>query len=181
MRIAVWVLAGSWLLTSAADTTAPPLELSYPKIQNHGGIVSLPDAAQQPRAAAKVVFDITTDNAPGEVNRGLDRVARYVNLSAGAGVDSGRIQIAAVVHGPATQSILKDSAYARHRETRENPNLDLIRQLKAAGVELYVCGQALAHHRFDQADVAPEVTIAVAAMTVSVNKQLEGYAYLPMR
>ena len=62
-----------------------------------------------------------------------------------------------------------------------NPNLELITRLKKAGVEIYVCGQALAHHGYATNEVAPEVKVAVSAATVNINLQMDGYAYLPFK
>jgi len=55
----------------------------------------------------------------------------------------------------------------------------LIRQLKAAGVELYVCGQALARRHYRTDEVAPEVAVAVSAAVVHINKQMDGYVLAP--
>ncbi|MDW7772113.1 MAG: DsrE family protein [Desulfobulbaceae bacterium] len=46
-------------------------------------------------------------------------------------------------------------------------------------MEIYVCGQALAHQGYRTDEVLPEVTVAVSAATVNINKQMEGYAYIP--
>ena len=184
MRYAALLISAGWLtswLAGAGPATSEP-ELIYPSIKNYGGIVQLSDAAQQPRTGAKVVFDITAEGQPGKVNPGLDRVARFINLNAGGGVQPGQIQIAAVVHGAATATVLHDAAYVRSiKQAGDNPNLELLRRLKQAGVELYVCGQALAHYGFDRREVMDSVDVAVAAMTVSVNKQMDGFAYIPLR
>ena len=54
-------------------------------------------------------------------------------------------------------------------------------KLKEAGVEIFVCGQALAHHGFATSEVAPEVKVAVSAATVNINLQMDGYAYIPFK
>lgn len=175
----VWslVLAGVAAVAAAgADTDAP--EFHHPRVPRYGGIVRLPDAAEPPRSGSKIVFDITADSQPGELNKGLEAVARYLNLNAESGFKSTDVRLALVLHGPATRTSLHDSAYARHSAATNNPNLDLIRELKAAGVEVFVCGQSLARNRYQRDEVAGEVTVAVSAMTVNVNKQQDGYAYL---
>ena len=60
----------------------------------------------------------------------------------------------------------------------KNPNLQLLHELKMCGVEIFVCGQSLARNKFTPAEVGGDVTVAVSAMTVNANKQLDGYAYL---
>jgi len=49
----------------------------------------LPRAAEQPGKGAKAVFDITADAEPGEVNKGLEQVARLLNLYGAAGLKPG--------------------------------------------------------------------------------------------
>ena len=58
---------------------------------------------------------------------------------------------------------------------------DLIRDLKKAGVEVFVCGQSLHDLGFKTEEVAAEVPVADSAMLVLVNKQADGYAYIPAR
>lgn len=172
-------------LLVAAPTGSPKFE--HPLIQGHGGIVVLPDAAHQPKKNSKVLLDIIADDKSGKVIKGFDRAALILNqyTQAGAGTDQG-FKMALILHGPATQAALKHDAYAAHSKpyaraqgASSNPNLELIQKLKQAGVEIYVCGQALAHHGFGLDEVAPEVTVAVSAATVNINLQTDGYAYIP--
>jgi len=158
--------------------TAQPTFVT-PLIKGFGAIVSLPQSAEQPRAGSKVIFDVTGAGEVDQLIKGLGSVALFLNLAADAGIRPEELKIVAVLHGPATKGVLRHDAYAKHTRTPRNPNLELIRALKGAGVELYVCGQALAHHRYGINEVLPEVQIAAAAATVNVNKQREGYAYLP--
>ncbi|MFH5804711.1 DsrE family protein [Alienimonas sp. DA493] len=169
-----------------ADPTGTP-EFEYPLIEGHGGVVALPDAAQQPEKNSKVLLDVTSDAKSGDVIKGFDRAALILNqyAQAGAGTDDG-LKMALILHGPATKAALRDEAYVKHSKPyaqaqgpSSNPNLDLIKKLKQEGVEIYVCGQALAHHGFATDEVAPEVTVAVSAATVNINLQTDGYAYIP--
>ena len=115
---------------------------------------------------------------PTKLNKGLESVARYLNLNAEAGHKPADVKLALVLHGSATKAALGDAAYAKHTAATKNPNLELIHELKACGVEVFVCGQSLARNKFASADVAGDVHVAVSAMTVNANKQLDGYAYL---
>lgn len=150
----------------------------FPQITRFGGIVRAPKAAEPPRQGAKIVFDIVADSKPDELNKGLESVARYLNLNAEAGLKPTDIKLALVLHGSATKAALGDEAYAKHTTATKNPNLELIRELKSCGVEVFVCGQSLARNKFASSDVASDVSVAVSAMTVNTNKQLDGYAYL---
>ena len=171
------------LATGGAQGQRPPGEtgLIYPLVPGHGGVVPLPRAAEQPRKGAKAVFDITADAKPGEVNRGLEQVARLLNLYGAAGLKAGDVKIAAVCHGEADKAVLSDAAYFARFKVAANPNLPLIRDLKEAGVEVFVCGQSLHELGFKAEEVAEEVPVADSAMLVLVNKQADGYAYIPAR
>ena len=57
----------------------------------------------------------------------------------------------------------------------------MIRALKKAGVDVFVCGQSLHELGFKAEEVAGEVPVADSAMLVLVNKQADGYAYIPAR
>ncbi len=162
---------------AAGDTTKPTMVT--PRIDGYGAIVPLPQAAVPPKAGSRVVFDIAGAGEPDKVVKGLDSVASFLNLAAEAGIAPETLNVTAVLHGPATKAVLRPEVYAKKTTASGNPNHELIRKLKAAGVELYVCGQALAHQRYAVEDVLPDVTVAVSAATVTVSRQMDGYAYLP--
>jgi intracellular sulfur oxidation DsrE/DsrF family protein len=172
------VVACTLVTVASSLATADQPQFIYPLIEGYGGIVAISDAKEPPQAGAKVVFDITAESKPGEVNRGLESVARYLNLNAQAGNRASDVTIALVLHGGATKCALADGAYRRLTAAERNPNLPLVRELKKHGVEVLVCGQSLARNKYPPGDVAPEVEITVSAMTVNVNKQLAGFAYL---
>jgi intracellular sulfur oxidation DsrE/DsrF family protein len=88
------------------------------------------------------------------------------------------VKLALVLHGGATKCALSDEAFRRLTMAQKNPNLPLLRELKKHGVEVLVCGQSLARNKYRPGDVAGELTIAASALTVNINKQLAGYAYL---
>lgn len=168
-------------LVEFTKSASPGLKpLSFPVIEGFGGVVVLPKAAEKPRPGAKIVFDVTADAKPSDVNKGLDRAARLLNLYGAAGLKASDIQIVVVLHGEATKSVLSDEFYQPRFGVERNPNLPLIRELQKAGVELFVCGQALNYKGFPESAVAKEVPIADAALTVTVNRQMDGYGYLPI-
>jgi len=177
MRSLALILVG--LASVAANAAVPDGDaFLFPQVARYGGIVRTPNAAEPPRRGAKIIFDITADGKPEELNKGLESVARYLNLNAEAGFKPADAKLALVLHGPATKAALSDSAYEKHTAAKKNPSLELIQELKACGVEVFVCGQALARNKFAPADVASEVSVAVSAMTVNVNKQQDGYSYV---
>lgn len=155
-------------------------KLEFPIISNAGGIVPLPKAAEQPRQGAKIIFDITADAKPAEINKGLERTARLLNLYGAAGLKASDVKVTIVFHGDATKSILTDVAYKTKFGVDKNPNLPMIRDLRKAGVQVFVCGQALNYKEIQEVEVEKDVTIALAALTVVLNRQTEGYSYVPI-
>lgn len=63
---------------------------------------------------------------------------------------------------------------------KHNPNLPLIRLLQKAGVEVMVCGQALVYKKMDRSEVASDIPVAAAALTALLNRQADGFAYVPV-
>lgn len=158
----------------------PASALVTPTIDGFGAILPRPAAIEQPRAGAKVVFDATADAKPDAINKGLDRAARLLNLYGSSDMAASDVKVAIVFHGEATKSILSDEAYERRFGQKANPNLPLIRKLQDAGVEVMVCGQALNYKGFPDAEVADGIPVAASALTVLMNKQADGHAYIPM-
>lgn len=163
---------------AAGDSEKP--KLVFPIIPNVGGVVPLPKAAEQPRKGAKVVFDITVDAKSADVNKGLERVARLLNLYGSAGLKASDVKVAVVFHGEATKTVLSDAAYKVKFGADKNPNLIVLRDLQKAGVEVFVCGQALAYKGIKESEVEKDIAVALAALTVVINRQTDGYAYVPV-
>jgi intracellular sulfur oxidation DsrE/DsrF family protein len=153
----------------------------YPIIKGYGPMNPLPNAAFQPDKSIKyrVLFEITRPSETmDKVNPGLDRVARFLNVMAASGIMPKDMELAAVIHGPAAPSVLKNEIF-KNRFKTDNPNEELIKNLKEAGVKLYVCGQSLADKDFKAEWVNEQIAIAVSALVVVPTYQLKGYAYQP--
>ncbi len=174
------LLEENYFVQFSKSATPGLLPLEYPVLKQNGGVVRLPTAVEPPRAGAKIVFDITADSPPTEINKGIERAARMINLYGAAGLKPEDLKLTLVLHGGATKSILKDEFYSQRFGTSSNPNLPLICELQSAGVEIFVFGQALNYKGFPNSAVADNVSVAVAALTVIVNRQLDGYAYVPV-
>ncbi|MCC9642904.1 DsrE family protein [Rhodopirellula sp. JC740] len=151
-----------------------------PAIAGVGEIVRLPDAAQQPRPGTKLLVDLTRGADPNDVNPALKKLAKYLNIWAGAGEEPASLQLAVVFHGDATLVVLEPGAYAANFQTDDNPNLSLLRQLHEAGVDMYVCGQSLISSGGQPDEVVVFVETAVSAVTSVANLQADGFAYLPL-
>ncbi len=156
---------------------APPAELEYPKIQKYGGVFRIAGDPELPQKGSKVVLDVTTGDEDGGVNKGFARAARFVNLLTLGGAEN--FQMAIVLHGAATKEALSDEAYTK-AFGKANPNRGLIQQLREVGVEILVCGQALTYSGYDPTQTAGEVKVALSAATALINRQVQGFAYLPI-
>ena len=159
----------------AAEPTTGPVIASYgasfvvddrdvPLIENH---------------MYRVFWEITGYNGePEAVNRNLDKVARFLNLHAKNGVPEENMDLAVVLHGTALMNALNDESY-QTRFQLQNPNLDLMQKLAAAGVRFYVCGQSMGFRGFAKDELAEPVELATSAMTMVHQLQFEGYTLQP--
>lgn len=174
------VIASAAVVMAGFGVALGQATFHYPKIASHGKVVRLADAAAQPRAGSRICVDVTTDGPADAVNPGILKLARYVNIYGGAGAAPAEVRITAILHGKATMVALSDDAHASRLGTKGNPNLPLLRELRDAGVELLVCGQSAAGLGIASSEIAPEVQTAVSALTANVNRQMDGYAYIPL-
>lgn len=149
-------------------------------IEDYGKVVRLPTAAQQPRPGAKICVDVTGGGDPAQLNPAIEKVARFVNIYQSAGKEQADANIAIVLHGDATLTVLNTDVYTNKFGTNDNPNFDCLHQLHEAGVEIYVCGQSLASNGGKPEDVVVFADTAVSALTSIVNLQADGYAYIPL-
>jgi intracellular sulfur oxidation DsrE/DsrF family protein len=126
----------------------------------------------------QIVIDLKTPVFdPDEVNRGLDNVARMLNLHAAGGIPSDQIKVIVAIHGGATSIVMNDEGYKR-KHGSPNPNIDLINQLKEAGVELFVCGQSLIARNYPMNQVNDDIEIALSMLTVVTESMRNGYDLL---
>lgn len=153
-----------------------------PVVHSAGHMHPLPKAAYQPDAKAsyKVVFSVTKGaDKPDQISPGLDRVARTVNLYASAGVPLSHLHFVAIVSGTATPLVLDDEHY-RQKFGVANPNLLVVDELKKAGVDVAVCGQAVAENKIEYEWLDSRVTLALSAITTITTLQQQGYALMPL-
>ena len=165
------VLVGLSASLGAAGLAIPDGEAAKPV----PGAKELPD----PNLTYKVVFDLAAA-APkiDEVNPGLETVARYVNTLAKYGVPPDHRKIAVVFHRAATEAILNNQTFKERNQGRDNPNIALIREMKKAGVDFRVCGQAVLAHKIDPKTIQPEIELDLWALTTIVNMEMRGYAHI---
>lgn len=152
-----------------------------PAIEGYGPTYPIEDrdVALQEDFVYKAVFDLGA--YPGELtalNRRLVSVARLLNMHVRNGTPLGNMDLAVVVHGAALKNVLTNEAY-RARYDTDNPNLELLQKLHAAGVAIYVCGQSMAFGKVTKDELASPAQVALSAMTMLIVLQEDGYALLP--
>lgn len=128
----------------------------------------------------KVVFDIK--KASSEVfilNQRLESVARFINMHVMNGVKLENLDLAVVMHGPMTRDGLTQKAY-QERYFDANPTLDMIEQLHAKGVKFYQCGQSIEFMGIKKSELAPQISLALSAMTTLTTLQYEGFKLVPL-
>ena len=153
-----------------------------PVIKDFGAVHPRPDAAVQPDPSAeyKVIVDVVHgDDDHTAVLGSLQRLARMVNLLGYAKVPSNRVHIVAVLQGHATFAATSNAAYRKFFKV-DNPNLKILHELKQSGVELLVCGQALAEGGLVDTDVGPDITVSLSAVTDFVVYGHLGYSYVQL-
>ncbi|BAW80481.1 hypothetical conserved protein [Candidatus Nitrosoglobus terrae] len=152
-----------------------------PAIEGFGKMHPLPQSSYQPskNETHKAIFWLTKAKELKQVNLALESVARAVNLYASAGVPLGQLKFVAIISGPATATVL-DNVHYKKQYGIDNPNLPMIKKLTEAGVEILVCGQAVAgnHYQYDWID--PQVKIALSGITTIIDLQQQGYALVPL-
>jgi intracellular sulfur oxidation DsrE/DsrF family protein len=147
----------------------------YEAAKDVPGAKELPD----PNMTYKVVFDIGKA-APkvDEVNPGLATVARYLNTLAKTGVSADHRKIAVVFHQGGTEIVQNNDAFKARNNGHDNPNIALIQNLKKAGVDFRVCGQAVLGSKIDPKTIQPEIELDLWALTTIVNLELRGYVHV---
>lgn len=151
-----------------------------PVIPHFGGVFPIPYAEEKPDPTLKYRVVIEVERAsekPDTLNWALNNVARMLNLHVSGGAPPENMEVILAIHGGATYTLMNNDAY-RAKYKVDNPNLGLYRELKAAGVKMFVCGQSLIAREVDRTRLVPEVKISVSMLTILTTYQLKGYALL---
>ncbi|PZN94945.1 MAG: hypothetical protein DCF31_08345 [Alphaproteobacteria bacterium] len=127
----------------------------------------------------KVAFDVSEGATPGELSRGIETAARFINQHVDAGVPLSAIRVAIVVHGAASDDLLQPAAYAARHGGKANGNATAIAQMIEKGVAFHLCGQSAASRGIANAELLPGVKMAVSAMSSHALLQQAGYTLNP--
>lgn len=173
--VAVALVAGALQLSAQTPLAVPgaPVARDVPNGKQ------LPDPAK----TYKVVFSIGKPSPDvHKANPALTSVANYVNTLAKYGVPQDHRKIVIMIHhrGEGWDMILNNDAHRRQSEGMDNPNIEMIQKLQAAGVQFRVCGQLVVGRKIDPADILPGFQLDLWAMTSLIDLQADGYVHVAM-
>lgn len=172
------------LTASAQDIDSIMSVSKYPVIKGHKYAGVLPvagiDEKPDPTLQYNIVVDATGYSKDStKVNWVLYNIGRIYNLHVEAGIPKEQINIVVALHNLAGDAFYTNKVYQEEYEV-ENPNVDLINELKANGVRFLMCGQSLAFSGKKKNDLLPGTNVTLTAQTTITSYQLKGYALLSM-
>jgi len=179
MKLSLSALAPLFLWALVASGMDYP-DSQSPLVPDGPGYVAIPGAkvAIDPAHDYKMVIDgQNAADHPTDLVPALGRASLIINALAVGHVPPAKIKVVIVFHGPSVDGLLKNDAY-HLKYGLDNPNLKVVKELAAAGVQLYVCGQYMAGRKLSMDMLSPEINLATAASIVLVTYQSEGYAVL---
>jgi intracellular sulfur oxidation DsrE/DsrF family protein len=167
-------------LLSLATITCIAQTKVNPVIKSYGTVYELPNSDHKPDPSInyKILVELTENTPkPDSLNIYLEAIATLINLHAAEGVSPKNIHVAVVLRKSATYAVFGDELYQKSFKV-DNPNRQLIKELKDAGVEFYVCGQTMIKRNTKQEQLMPGTKIASAGLTTISTLQLQGYTMI---
>jgi intracellular sulfur oxidation DsrE/DsrF family protein len=144
------------------------------------GFTFIPAAKMQPdkNRIYKAIYDATkAAQQSSQIVPALNMAGSELNALKVCHVPLNHAKFVVVFHGEAVNGIL-DNAHYKEKYGIDNPNLQVLSDLKKAGVQLFVCGQYLLAENIDFKIVSPDVTVASDALIVLMSFQNDGYALM---
>lgn len=168
-------VAASALVMAMAASAQADAQMPIPSagiVPDIAGATDKPDPAR----TYKLAFDIRSmaPSADG-INPALMGVARIINTLRSYGVPADKIQATAVFHGPTIVLVTTDQTYRNRTGAKANPNLALLRELKAAGMKFVVCGVSAQEQNYVASDLIPDATLNLSATLTFIDLELKGY------
>ncbi|WOT05746.1 DsrE family protein [Shewanella youngdeokensis] len=178
-----YLLAGSFLLCSLSVFAGPDDFKPGPVLSEYGNIAKVETQLSIPKDTVfKVDFDMSEAAVPGKLNRGLVKLARFINMHVSEGVPLSNLQLMMVVHGKAVNDFTLNEFYQTQQSQPQphlNANIELISQLSQLGVRFYLCGQTTVYYDVPTEQLLPGVKVALSAMTAHAIAAQQGYSLNP--
>ena len=141
--------------------------------------IAHPTFPGQKELVYKVAWDVTAGAAkPEDAVAGYALPANFLVMADAEGLDRKKVHLAIIVHGTATQSLLRNDAY-KAATGKDNANIALLEALDAAGVQVIVCGQALVNRKVPRDQLLPFVKVSASATLARATLHAQGYATFP--
>ncbi|MCC6930973.1 MAG: DsrE family protein [Gemmatimonadaceae bacterium] len=124
----------------------------------------------------RIAWNVTdAPEKPAEIAPGFRRPANFLTMTDAEGVPRGQVHLAIIVYGPATKS-LQLNAHYKAATSADNASIPLLEALNQAGVQVIVCGQALAHLKIQREQLLPFVKVATSATMARATLAAQGYS-----
>ena len=124
----------------------------------------------------KVVFDfVMNDGNLDDPYPMLPLVARYVNTLANLGVPKENRKISIVLHRGSGLIGVNNDVFKERHDGKDNPNIELINKLHAAGVKFHLCGQGMISRGLEESDLLDAIQVDYWALTTLIELGRQGY------
>ena len=84
-------------------------------------------------------------------------------------------KLAVVLHQGSGLIGLKNEEFRARHDGKDNPNIELIQSLAAAGVSFHLCGQGVLARNVDKDDLLDEIKVDLWALTTLIELGRQGY------
>lgn len=146
-------------------------------------LISLLTFVWADEASLKAVYDLTT----ADIHTFERKILK--GITANKSYYEGKLQeldVAVVIHGGAYRFFVKDIKHSKFKDdVKLVPRFsELKKRISSLAdtyeVEFLMCGAGMAKNGVTKADIAPFVTVVPNASIGLIDKQNEGYAYIPV-
>ena len=161
------------MLQSRAQFNATPL------VKGFGQVLEVPsvDYGIDSKLHYMLVIDVMQAPHADSLNEGLSNGARIMNLHAAAGVSPKKMSVVFVLHNAAAFTLANNEAYKK-KYGCDNPNIELIQAIQAAGARITICGQSMQKRGIAKENLLPNVQVGFSALTTIATLQQQGYTIL---
>ena len=149
-------------------------------IKDYGQVYNVPFATDRPDSTMqyKILFEASMEkmDSATKIYEPLDIAARLYNLHVYGGVPQKNLDVVLVIGGFGIPVVMTNEAYKKKFGV-DNPNLKILEEMKAAGIKIICCAQAMMKNHIDPSEVNPIITPIFSRLTTVSTYQLKGYAY----
>ena len=152
----------------------------FPVIKHYGGMTDVPYAIDKPDTTLeyKIIVEVGSKiENHDSIYPPFETICRMYNLHVYGGVKPQNLLVEVVIYGDPVSLVLNNEAYKKKFGVT-NPNIEILEEMKNAGIKIYACGQSVAAKGIDPVTLNPDVQVVFSRLTTVTTRQLKGYAYL---